>query len=732
MKNLKLGTKIIGGFIIAIVMMGLVMGMYQFTVNHVTAAFKDLLGGEVTVLMHAGKVEEAMLQCRRDEKDFLLKKKMKYQKRLHKHVATIKREAAAIVENMARYVAMKGMTAEAREIQGEADIYLKNFDILVKEQVAAGLDENSGYHGQFRQAAAGLEQNLLDHELGDVYTSYLLLRWVEKSLYRVNSDSNVKDFKQALADFTDTVSASKCDAVAKKQIQEALTAYQAAANKFITSAAKLVKAVQYHKVRKAAATMETAIKSVNVPGALRLMSAIRISEKNYILRHKKEDFTKTHEAVDNLYNAFVRAGVLQEHVDDVKSRLDVYTKNFDALAAAYGRIKKAITIVHNTAHKIEPLAASIYQKANQNTDNESLTIVAKARSLAYTAVAVGLIIMVITLVIAIFLARSITRPVNAIIQKLTSGAERVSATSNQVASSSQTMAEGASEQAAAIEETSATMEEMASMTKQNSENSLQADDLMKDTMKVIREADEAMGNISDSMGEISSASAETQKIVKTIDEIAFQTNLLALNAAVEAARAGEAGAGFAVVADEVRNLAMRAAEAAKNTAALIDDTVIKVNNGKVVVDHANESFSNVTEASTKIGALLGEIASASQEQDKGFAQINQAITEMDSVTQQNAAVAEESAGAAAEMTSQAAVMMASINQLKAMIEGSGRQAGSSVAPPKTTPSRRSLPEAVKPAQPRPKAIPAIPPPPPASNNPADVIPMDDDDDFEDF
>ena len=172
------------------------------------------------------------------------------------------------------------------------------------------------------------------------------------------------------------------------------------------------------------------------------------------------------------------------------------------------------------------------------------------------------------------------------------------------------------------------------------------------------------------MDEISKASEETSKIIKTIDEIAFQTNLLALNAAVEAARAGEAGSGFAVVADEVRNLAMRAADAAKNTADLIEGTVKRIQEGSNIVQRTSAEFSRVAASSTKMSELVGEIAAASSEQSQGIEQLNKAVSEMDKVVQRNASNAEESASASQEMNSQAAQMNGFVIDLVAIVGGS--------------------------------------------------------------
>jgi len=266
----------------------------------------------------------------------------------------------------------------------------------------------------------------------------------------------------------------------------------------------------------------------------------------------------------------------------------------------------------------------------------------------------------------------------------TSAADQVGSASAQVASSSQALAEGSAEQAASLEETTSSLEEMSSMTKQNADNANQADNLMQEANQIVERAEGSMGDVIKSMEDISQASEETQKIIKTIDEIAFQTNLLALNAAVEAARAGEAGAGFAVVADEVRNLAMRAAEAAKNTADLIEGTVKRVNAGSDLVTKTNEAFDEVAKSAAKVGELVGEIAAASNEQAKGIEQVNQGMAEMDKVTQQNAANAEESSSASEEMTAQAQELASMLAAFKLDEQDVGHKQVTTAAPRQVT------------------------------------------------
>ncbi|MDI1248384.1 MAG: methyl-accepting chemotaxis protein [Lacunisphaera sp.] len=273
-----------------------------------------------------------------------------------------------------------------------------------------------------------------------------------------------------------------------------------------------------------------------------------------------------------------------------------------------------------------------------------------------------------------FLIRwQVVQPLSRFATQLANDASTVNAAAAAIATGSQRGAEGASEQAASLEETSASLEEMSSMTGQNARAAGQVDQCLKQEVAPnFQHITTLTTKLDGTLGQAAQASMESAKVIKTIDEISFQTNILALNAAVEAARAGEAGAGFAVVADEVRNLAQRAAEAAKGTQVLLENTRAHLQSSQLDFAEVRAAILENSRLIEKVSGLVAGINTASAEQAQGVVQINQAVCEMDKVTQDSAAGAEENASAAQELSAQSEAMVRAVNELSRLI---GRDTG---------------------------------------------------------
>ena len=668
MKNLKLSTKMGVGFGFVLVGMAVVIAIYHSTVISTASTFTSLLHREVAIEKEAIEVNNLMLQCRRNEKDFLMRKDLKY---LDKHEANCAKMKLTIddVATLAEEVNAEEILTLAQNISKHSTDYQNSFTAVVEAWKVRGLDHKSGLQGKFRRASHALSEELEEHEIDAFYTHYLLMRRWEKDYVRTEQDKYKLRLSTLLQEYKTNLEVSQCEARAKESQLAALNRYTEAYNNYQADTSEEARAVHYQAMRKEAHVIEEAIKSVFIPGARALLLDIRKNEKDYLLRSDEKYVHATQEACKTLLAHVVDAGIFEEHSTSIKTKIAEYLTAFDGLVEEDKIITAAIADMRKNVHVIEKEIEEIVtlNASDARAEEAGLSAIYRAQ---YSLI-LGCAAILLGIIVAILLVRSITGPIKAVIQGLTGGSTQVTAASEQVASSSQQMAQGASEQASSLEETSASLTQMASMTRQNAENTKVAEGLMtKEAAESFSAIQVSMQEMEQNLHENVEAADATSKIIKSIDEIAFQTNLLALNAAVEAARAGDAGKGFAVVAEEVRNLAQRSAEAAKNTQLLIETSTQKTADTKALYEKVSEGLNVNADVAKRVTSLVAEISAATNEQAQGIEQVNNAVSQMEQITQSTAANSEEAASASEELSAQAKELNEMVSVLDTVVGGS--------------------------------------------------------------
>jgi methyl-accepting chemotaxis protein/methyl-accepting chemotaxis protein-1 (serine sensor receptor) len=296
----------------------------------------------------------------------------------------------------------------------------------------------------------------------------------------------------------------------------------------------------------------------------------------------------------------------------------------------------------------------------------STVSVSNASRVRMTAIVLALLALGAGCVV-FWVVRGASQSLKTLAGRMAKSADQVASAAAQVSGAGQSLAQNASEQAASLEETSASTEEVASITRKNAEHANQMAGLMDQSARGAAQVDQTLDQMAAKMKEIDASSNKIARIIKVIDEIAFQTNILALNAAVEAARAGEAGLGFAVVADEVRNLAQRCAQAARDTAALIEESIETSRDGNAGLEQMAGAVRAMTESSSRVKGLADDVNTGNQEQARGMDQIQRAVLQMEQVTQKNAAAAQQSAAAGAELSGYAGGLRTLVNEMREMV-----------------------------------------------------------------
>jgi methyl-accepting chemotaxis protein len=742
-KNLKIMHKMILISIVLIVgfvIIGIVYGTGVSIQNETKLEGERVWHMDELVL----ELNISVLQARRNEKDFLMRKDLKYVKSQDNTIADIYSKITEL-DKLAKEPQLK---TGIKKLVDAIKTYEASFKKVVKLNEKLGLDYKSGERGKLKESADEMEEMFKSHqEEASLYNSLLKIRRHEKDyLMRkddeyvtsmedeqmmfkfIAEDSGLSDaLKEKFNDDIDTYAAIFLVMVeATKAVEKEAEIFRAAANSVGPVLDELMKIIdalsvandkyQAKKQVEVTTLFITALVVVIVLTGFLLFVITKgiMTIINDLLHESKRindaveagtldvrvnsdkinfEFRGIVQGMNDTVDAFVKPiQVVSDYVSQIGTGnippviTEEYKGDFDYIRESLNNCINAVNgLLEETNGLIRAGQEGDLEKRGNasgfsgswsellrgiNTLLDAIVEPINEAKLVLETMSVGDLRSEVTgdykgdhAVIKDAINNTLDS-LNNILGQVNAASVQINSGSKQVSDSSQSLSQGATEQASSLEQITSAMTEMGSQTKQNADNAAQANQLATEARDSANTGNEQMQKMMTAMEEINVSSKNISKIIKVIDEIAFQTNLLALNAAVEAARAGKHGKGFAVVAEEVRNLAARSAKAAKETADMIEGSVKKAEAGGEIAGKTAGALEGIVDSVTKVTDLVGEIAAASDEQAQGFAQVNQGLSQIDHVTQQNTANAEESASAAIELSGQASQMQNMLSTFK--------------------------------------------------------------------